>query len=836
MDNHAVPIDSRAKGQTLAEFAITLPILLLLLFGIIEFGRLFQSWVTIQNASRAAARYTVTGQFDERRYSMDMIPCTTTRENLNVGVHEERLWTPANFDVVSFQQQVGLETFARLYRYENGQLFIRVPVFEDSGVAGSEFLYRTWYGERDCFPDPNSDQDRRDMLRLPSIYDQARIGAAGLALDPSQTNLRDGETPAQMLQRFLYTQYASPSPGLDNPAFFTVTVCSARARRFSSDFTAILNNPDDPTGSRLRYHTATDTNQFAFAQGACILRERPLPNVTEVLDQYGVPTMDAGGAGERVTIIVTYNHPLITPLPLGRFVRLQSTRAAVNESFRVTNAERALGPSGFQGPPFLSPTPIPPTNTPTATMTASATHTASATSTSTFTPTPSPFACEKITLQPIALVDNRLIVRFLNQNDIPTYITGARLVWANTPAQQAFPSMRVTMFTLNLQIFWRGNDPQSDTDTRSAAVYPAGDINSPQGVVYIGPSNRFWVEPSPTGTENDPTVFEATFTDGPTRLSQWYQGWEFSGSEFYFHNPLGTECRVAFVTPPPPPTATPPPVNFTPSPTFTPDCASSTLQVAFERFDPFGDVVLRVTNNRAIIAPFLGFELVWPAWRSAGLTLESVVVSTNGGINASIPGTGTTVWQSNASGGYRPPSVVVGNPNPPTVTSAYDTSAGVWRDNGDPFRVAYTFDPGPNSVTFIYINFSGVGAVRLDAIGVAPSDFNGTRFFIECGRNNLTPGGPGGGGGGGPSGSQGQIFLNVNPTPPPTQPPRPTNTPGPTPTFTRTFTPGPPTNTFTPAPPTSTASPVPTQGPTNTPRPTSTPTNVSQDCPTGNCG
>ena len=53
--------DARRRGQTLAEFAISLPILLLLLFGILEFGRLFQSWVTIQNAARTAARYAITG-------------------------------------------------------------------------------------------------------------------------------------------------------------------------------------------------------------------------------------------------------------------------------------------------------------------------------------------------------------------------------------------------------------------------------------------------------------------------------------------------------------------------------------------------------------------------------------------------------------------------------------------------------------------------------------------------------------------------------------------------------------------------------------------------------
>src|SRR4051812_32404498 len=56
-------------GQTLVEFSLTLPLLLLLLFGIIEFGRIFQAWVTLQNAARAAARVAITGEYDK-----DMFP------------------------------------------------------------------------------------------------------------------------------------------------------------------------------------------------------------------------------------------------------------------------------------------------------------------------------------------------------------------------------------------------------------------------------------------------------------------------------------------------------------------------------------------------------------------------------------------------------------------------------------------------------------------------------------------------------------------------------------------------------------------------------------------
>lgn len=47
------PIKRRSRrGQTMAEFALTLPVVLLLIFGIIEFARIFQAWITLQNAAR----------------------------------------------------------------------------------------------------------------------------------------------------------------------------------------------------------------------------------------------------------------------------------------------------------------------------------------------------------------------------------------------------------------------------------------------------------------------------------------------------------------------------------------------------------------------------------------------------------------------------------------------------------------------------------------------------------------------------------------------------------------------------------------------------------------
>jgi Flp pilus assembly protein TadG len=44
------------RGQTMTEFAIVLPVLCLLLFGVIQFGILFNNYVTLTDAVRAGAR------------------------------------------------------------------------------------------------------------------------------------------------------------------------------------------------------------------------------------------------------------------------------------------------------------------------------------------------------------------------------------------------------------------------------------------------------------------------------------------------------------------------------------------------------------------------------------------------------------------------------------------------------------------------------------------------------------------------------------------------------------------------------------------------------------
>ena len=52
---------SRGRGQSLVEFALVLPLLLVLLFGIIEFGLVFKDVLAINQAAREGARAAAVG-------------------------------------------------------------------------------------------------------------------------------------------------------------------------------------------------------------------------------------------------------------------------------------------------------------------------------------------------------------------------------------------------------------------------------------------------------------------------------------------------------------------------------------------------------------------------------------------------------------------------------------------------------------------------------------------------------------------------------------------------------------------------------------------------------
>jgi Flp pilus assembly protein TadG len=72
------------QGQTMTEFALVLPILVVFLFGIIQFGIAFNNYVTITDAARAGARKAAVSREDPNRVTDCQNVVLSATDNLNM--------------------------------------------------------------------------------------------------------------------------------------------------------------------------------------------------------------------------------------------------------------------------------------------------------------------------------------------------------------------------------------------------------------------------------------------------------------------------------------------------------------------------------------------------------------------------------------------------------------------------------------------------------------------------------------------------------------------------------------------------------------------------------
>lgn len=85
------------RGQTLTEFAMILPILLLVLFGIVQLGIVFNHYVTLTDAARAGARKAVVSRQASSPSSVTSAAVRASATNLDqskLGVTVTSTWQP----------------------------------------------------------------------------------------------------------------------------------------------------------------------------------------------------------------------------------------------------------------------------------------------------------------------------------------------------------------------------------------------------------------------------------------------------------------------------------------------------------------------------------------------------------------------------------------------------------------------------------------------------------------------------------------------------------------------------------------------------------------------
>ena len=319
-------------GQSLVEFALVLPVMLLLLVGVMEFARIFQAWLTVENAARTAVRYAVTGQYDTD-YCAVFVGTEAAENNGRPVLDDCIIRRPGEVQVLENlvdaygdpiygAEDAGGPTklCQALFRLPDDTSSSK-PVAQPSCLATtgtSPALTLVWNPDA-TWADVTAAM--QDHARLPSIKDEANRGATGIS--------------------FSALNALSFNQDLADIGDYKVTVCSGRPRSDGNSYFIFGEDGD-----------TTDTDEY------CSWRNFGGWSVA--------PAEDAGGPDNFVYVVVTFNHPLITPIKgLWPFVRLQSSRQMVVESFR---AARVLGL-----PPAIMPDTPTPSMTPTATVTASTT-------------------------------------------------------------------------------------------------------------------------------------------------------------------------------------------------------------------------------------------------------------------------------------------------------------------------------------------------------------------------------------------------------------------------------------------------------------------------------
>ena len=217
-----------------------------MLFGIIEFARILQAWLSVENGARFGVRYAVTGEYD-----------------------------------------------------------VKYCAQADADFPGLRGRRRRRRPDRlHCAQQPNpATRTRPTRSRTTPGFTRSSEVATGGAL----AILRD------------------PATGLaqTDKGFFKVTVCSSR-------------NVD---GDTLADFQLLDPIPGQFLPAMCV--EDPDGTQTDppfpVAQSVNQETMDPGGPGDRVYVIVDFNHPVIVPLISSMWPKLHLTsqRQGIVERFRI---------------------------------------------------------------------------------------------------------------------------------------------------------------------------------------------------------------------------------------------------------------------------------------------------------------------------------------------------------------------------------------------------------------------------------------------------------------------------------------------------------------------
>lgn len=156
-----IKLEIKDNGQTLVEFALVLPLLLLLVFGIIQFGLLFHNKMVITSAAREGARKAVVTSYSNRNVDEGVVEnaiynALTTNSLFNLSVSDLQYNDnakssssyPSNSSIVwwCLDYPEGNHSGDTLYIYIKGKKDISIPfisiIIDDEVPLGASAAMR----------------------------------------------------------------------------------------------------------------------------------------------------------------------------------------------------------------------------------------------------------------------------------------------------------------------------------------------------------------------------------------------------------------------------------------------------------------------------------------------------------------------------------------------------------------------------------------------------------------------------------------------------------------------------------------------------------------------
>ena len=214
--------NKKSRGQAMLEFALALPILLMIIFGIIDFALVFQAWLQIENMVRQTTRYAITGQYDEKYCTAEYITNTDGSDEYCDSLEEQDAARLLSVQAVADSQ--------------------RIILFNDDVGIGEDdigYIHVTICSDRDV----NENEDSSDDY----VYIEPQMGTTSYGdCDDSGTTRRDAGGPGDQVYIAVDFNHPFITPFL-NKAWPMIHLASYREGRVETfRVSKVTIGPDAP--------------------------------------------------------------------------------------------------------------------------------------------------------------------------------------------------------------------------------------------------------------------------------------------------------------------------------------------------------------------------------------------------------------------------------------------------------------------------------------------------------------------------------------------------------------------------------------------------------------